>query len=216
MLDFAFLLDLFVDIGDGVFVLVYLVAVLFDGALELVEFGFVLAAAFFCFAELAGFPVDLAFEVAGVVLLDFVVEILVFDGLVAVFFEVFEVAFAFFEDDFCFVEPVFYFLEFFECLLLLFFVNADAGNLLNNLPSLDGAHFDEADDVALENDVVPVGVDTGRIKEFDDFCPGGGFVVDFVPACAVVADDSADFDFVFVDREGAVVVVEDDADFGCF
>ncbi len=82
--------------------------------------------------------------------------------MIAVFFEIFQIRFAFLEDDTHLAQVFLYFCQVIERVLFLFLIHSYAGNLLHNLPTLNGRHLAEMNDVSLENNVVAIGVDVGH------------------------------------------------------
>mgnify|MGYP001601955073 CR=1 FL=1 len=111
------------------------------------------------------------------------------------------------------------FLHFFEVAqrgLLAFFVEPDAGDLLDHLAALDRGHLRERDDVALQHDVVAVRIDLRKAHQVQEFLARARLVVDLVLALAVGMDDARDLDLFLGCREDFGGVVEDDAHFRLF
>ena len=129
-------------------------------------------------------------EQRGFVHFDAVAHFIVFGCLVAFFFEFFELGFPFCKNNPCFFEFFVYFVQFIDCLLLFFFIDRDAGNLLDEEAPFFGRHRNKPCDVALQNDVVSFGIDVCDRKEFQDLKAGSCFVVDFIDAVSIWSDYS--------------------------
>ena len=159
---------------------------------------------------------DALVEDGALVAFEFLGELFELQRLVALPFELLEICLALGEYDIGLGQFLFDALELMERAQLLVLVHADARYLLDELSALDPRHLDEVRDVALEDDIMTVGVDVRFLEYLDDFASRHLLVVDLVDGGAVVLDDAREFQLREPFAEDVLRVVEPDSDLALF